>query len=894
MALLHYNNLPVQRPDMLMQRAFFGLRTFYDFLERTKSYMESDAAMLRLAFNLDRMPTKADVELAAQAAAKTAAEPAAEQIGFWVTLEEPADRPNEPDSTFRAFMDENVREVYEVEPKQSKENAEKPRQRTKQTFDAQRKIGVIERDPENYRLLLERKPEKGNLLLRPNTLTLTRQVAALKALQNCPSPAHLPLLRLLESGNHTQWPLVKSVPLADDEWLVLTDAHRPGTGEQRRFVELALATPDFAFLEGPPGSGKTTAICELVLQLAQRGKRVLLCGSTHVAVDNVLERLMDARNQARDLVIPIRVGDRNNVSDKARPWQLENFVRTERERLLRELARARSLSPSQSALLSAIQHEPSVIERLVLDAANLVCGTTMGILQHPDIKKGGNSRPIFDVLIVDEASKTTLQEFLVPALLAQRWVIVGDPKQLSPFVDDVALATNIESCLDDPFCRQACMDVFLAGLSNPGKRRIAVVAADDERMQQVYLAQAQAHQLDLVQANDTAVSMARAAVVIGSLADLEQCVTQLPLDVDTVRAPEGSLMPLRRRVAAWQKLTNRPGEGPPDWADEIGWRLARHYEQRTSGAEDGDTADNDAASAGSPNTTAQRLHRQFNQLLPAAETGSDPEQVRAAIDRVRRVALPSILELLRYGFERDALQKTGTALTDGLPAVVLADRHVLLSTQHRMHDDIAAFSRQHIYHGKALHTPDYMEAARTWAYGQYATRAVWLDVRGGFKGRSNANANEAAAIIRELGYFDQWAKTNPRQNGEPWEVAILSFYRGQERELRQHLRTWSGQPQGMRHFFRGEKARPHLILELCTVDRFQGHEADVVMISIASAHATSFLESPYRLNVALTRARYQRVVVGDRNAMMRAKGSLLEKLAAGEAWDQQLREAGHE
>ena len=34
--------------------------------------------------------------------------------GVWVQLEEPPDRPNEPESTFRAFMDENVREVFEV------------------------------------------------------------------------------------------------------------------------------------------------------------------------------------------------------------------------------------------------------------------------------------------------------------------------------------------------------------------------------------------------------------------------------------------------------------------------------------------------------------------------------------------------------------------------------------------------------------------------------------------------------------------------------------------------------------------------------------------------------------------------------------------------------------
>jgi superfamily II DNA or RNA helicase len=53
-------------------------------------------------------------------------------------------------------------------------------------------------------------------------------------------------------------------------------------------VEKALGTVDFAFLEGPPGSGKTHAICELALQFIDQGLTVLLCSTTHVAVDNVL------------------------------------------------------------------------------------------------------------------------------------------------------------------------------------------------------------------------------------------------------------------------------------------------------------------------------------------------------------------------------------------------------------------------------------------------------------------------------------------------------------------------------------------------------------------------------------------------------------------------------
>ncbi len=861
MALLHYRNLDVRRPDILMKSAFFGLKTFYDYLRRTKNYMESDAAVKRLAWRPGTAPDKVDDGVR----------------GVWVQLEEPPDRPNEPESTFRAFMDENVSEVFDLVAGGADQADDHRRGRRK--FADDRKLLVTDRDPATLQLLLPRLPSGTQLMLRPNTLTLHRQIEALQALQDAPSSFHLPLLRLMESVDHARWPSFEPTSVGDDDWTVLTDPARPGTNEQRRFVELAMATPDFVFLEGPPGSGKTTAICELILQLAKQGKRALLCASTHVAVDNVLERLMDDRNRHRDLVIPVRIGDRRNVSEKAGPWQLERFIRTERDRLLRKLEGRRDLSESQRALLSAIRHGTTSIERMVLDAANLVCGTTIGILQHPDIKANGHAAATFDVLIVDEASKTTFQEFLVPALLAKRWVIVGDPKQLSPYVEDTAMAVNVEACLGDETMRNACIDVFMAGHGELRKRRAAAVVTTSEKARDVYLAQAEAHAVDIADAEGDH-ALWTAAIVLGTQPGLERRADELPLDIATVRDSGAGLDTLRRRAEAWLRLSSRGREERPEWAPEVAWRLARLYEQRFT--KDIETPDRRSRS------TSQRLRDQIQGLLPAPTVAADTEAVWNEIDRVRRVALPSILESLRHGFERDANARRGTALSEGLPAAVLAQRHVLLSTQHRMHRDIAAFSHEHIYDRAALHTPAHMTAERAWGFGRHAHRTVWLDVRGRFASRSNSNPVEARAVIDELRAFDEWCASNLRKDGRPWEAAVLTFYRGQEREIRNHLRAWTRQHSAMRHFARGPKQHPSLTIELCTVDRFQGHEADLVIISFARDGATSFLESPNRLNVALTRARYQRVIVADRHAMARAKGSVLGVLAESEVWERQL------
>ena len=861
MALLHYENLDVHRPDILMARSVRGLKIFYDFLTRAKNHMESDAAVMRLAWREGSPP--ADIE----------------EEGSWVQLAEPADRPNEPEATFRSFLDENVREIYEWRPADERRDSG-PRQRDRIVkFKSELRIQVLDRHPETQQLLLERAPaENAQLLLRPNTWPIECQRRALRALQNAPRRDHLSLLRLFGNLDHVHWDSVSPKCIGETDWSVLTDIDRPGTEEQRRFVRTALGTPDFAFLEGPPGSGKTTAICELIVQLAKRGKRVLLCASTHVAVDNVLERLMDEGNPHRDLVIPVRIGDRRNVSEKARPWQIEEFVGTERKRILRGLDRAKPLTPSREALCELLRQGNDVIERMVLDAANLVCGTTIGILQHPNIRERSGERrgadPEFDALLVDEASKTTFQEFLVPALWAKRWMIVGDPRQLSPYVDDEAMAVNVEACLPERDIRNACIDAFMA--ANRRHPSVAAVVTDSGATKRAYKAQCATLGVAVADSDQAGGDeLWAASIVIGGKRGLGERVDNLPLDVATIRCAEGELPLLHRRVDAWLRLSGQDREEQPEWAREIGWRLARWYEQRFT---------EEAGEA----TTAARLEEEIESLLPVPEGRVDREHVWRGIDRVRRVALPSVLESLQYGFERDARQCWGTALSDGLPEDVFEQRHVLLSTQHRMHPEIAQFSHGHIYGEEALQTPDYMEGERHWSYSHYAHRSIWIDVPATGAFRNNRNEKEARQIIEELRHFDKWAKTDRGAGGSPWKVAVLTFYRGQEREIRSHLRRWTGSDAAMRHFRRGSGDRPYMTVELCTVDRFQGHEADLVLISFANRRPTSFLESPNRLNVALTRARYQRVVIGDRTAMRRARGGALHEFAEGERWEQPM------
>lgn len=103
--------------------------------------------------------------------------------------------------------------------------------------------------------------------------------------------------------------------------------------------------------------------------------------------------------------------------------------------------------------------------------------------------------------------------------------------------------------------------------------------------------------------------------------------------------------------------------------------------------------------------------------------------------------------------------------------------------------------------------------------------------------------------------------------------------------MRERLRKLTRNQAAFRHFDLRSRERVDVRVELCTVDRFQGHEADLVVLSIANTRPTNFLESVNRMNVALTRARYQRVVVGNRQRLRKREGTLLHELAANEHWE---------
>jgi len=142
--------------------------------------------------------------------------------------------------------------------------------------------------------------------------------------------------------------------------------HNPdiaGNDAQLEAVRLGLSDTPLALIKGPPGTGKTTVIVELILQAAEHGQKVLVCSQTHQAVRNVLERLDD-----RGDVRMYRYGRDEKLSDLERKYARGGSAAADTRgtlRRARERARAeRETYEREAADVIAYERAVAALDRL--------------------------------------------------------------------------------------------------------------------------------------------------------------------------------------------------------------------------------------------------------------------------------------------------------------------------------------------------------------------------------------------------------------------------------------------------------------------------------------------------------------------------------------------------
>jgi predicted DNA helicase len=220
----------------------------------------------------------------------------------------------------------------------------------------------------------------------------------------------------------------------------------PLNPEQRQALELADRALDLALVHGPPGTGKTTVLVEVVRRAAARGERVLATASSNLAVDNLLERLAAAGLACIRVGHPARVLPTllaHTLEARAAEHEAARIARglVEEALALRRAARRRKASrgPGRFSLSRAQEREARVLleearslearaESEVLGRAQVVLATLTSL----DARALAGRR--FAVAVVDEATQALEPAVYLALLRADRAVLAGDHLQLPPTV----------------------------------------------------------------------------------------------------------------------------------------------------------------------------------------------------------------------------------------------------------------------------------------------------------------------------------------------------------------------------------------------------------------------------------------------------------------------------
>ena len=206
----------------------------------------------------------------------------------------------------------------------------------------------------------------------------------------------------------------------------------------------------------------------------------------------------------------------------------------------------------------------------------------------------------------------------------------------------------------------------------------------------------------------------------------------------------------------------------------------------------------------------------------------------------------------------------------GLPA----DAQCLLTIQHRMHPDIAAYVSAASYDNQLENAPE-VEAYDYITRKPFPVALHFVDTEGMRGGRERRGPGGALRNEAEVRVAAQVVRLLDERAPRELSMAVIAMYAEQVERLRQAL--------GRRKFKRTVK--------IDTVDSFEGREEDIVVISLVRSNERGrigFLRVPNRLNVAISRAKRLVACIGD-SATLRSGdesmyGALVEASRSTGGW----------
>ena len=276
----------------------------------------------------------------------------------------------------------------------------------------------------------EKRPPKieYNVKFVPSSAIFKRRMAALEALREYPDDS---IIKRVILGNI---PKTYSSPAeqfkGDLSGLELTP--------RQEQVAKASATRAISVIQGPPGCGKTHVIGAIATACLQQHpkERILICGTSNTSVENLIRVIgRDVESIGREMTwLAARTKDFDHDDDLKEEQTYLMYYRMINRNTVEGVEFGELQRKSWDVDLNAAELYRSdmlreILEKQISKESNVIVATL------ESAAKSCLSELKFETVIIDEATQACEPASLIPLIHgAQRWILVGDQKQLGPVV----------------------------------------------------------------------------------------------------------------------------------------------------------------------------------------------------------------------------------------------------------------------------------------------------------------------------------------------------------------------------------------------------------------------------------------------------------------------------
>ncbi|KAJ8391365.1 hypothetical protein AAFF_G00089950 [Aldrovandia affinis] len=282
-----------------------------------------------------------------------------------------------------------------------------------------------------------------NLMKLANNVTYDRQKRALNSLNGYSAGPASTLINVL-FGYSEPGTLSQSNPM---------DFFNNGLDEiQREAVAFALTQREVAIIHGPPGTGKTTTVVEVILQAVNQGLKILCCAPSNVAVDHLVECLSRSKVKLLRLGHPARLQEciqKHSLDALLAHSDNTNIIADIRKDIDQAFAKMKKsndkggrshLKAEVKELRRELRKREERAITQILKGADIVLATNTGASDDGPLRFLPKEH--FDLVVIDECAQALESSCWISLLKARKCILAGDHKQLPPTIKSQTAAAK--------------------------------------------------------------------------------------------------------------------------------------------------------------------------------------------------------------------------------------------------------------------------------------------------------------------------------------------------------------------------------------------------------------------------------------------------------------------